>query len=264
MARCRPFEVRLPSRVCVYWLDIVFSRDVLCELASVGDLLLPQPSPPSAKRERDSDSPISSTSASTGSRAPLPLPQQQPQRVSISPGTSSLAGGSSGASFVDPMYSHASDAFAQQPSPADMLSHPSQAQTFTYAHLPTHSDELARVPDHVFQQTAEWLAPPQHRPSHQHQHAAAPIYAAPPAGHPPTSYGTTPVAEAYATYASQLAVQPGQLPTTAAGQGQDGNLDIWHTVPSSYECVFFPFYSGTGALVEKDWLIGTELDHRIG
>jgi hypothetical protein len=238
---------------------------VLCELASVGDLLLPQPSPSSAKRERDSDSPISlQSSTSAGSRAPPPPPQQQSQRVSISPGTSSLAGGSSGTSFVDPMYSHTPDAFAQQPSPADMLSHPSQAQTFTYAHLPTHSDELARVPDHVFQQTAEWLAPPQaHRPPHQHQHAAAPIYAAPPAGHPSTSYGTTPVVEAYATFASQLAVQPGQLPTTAGGQ--DGNMDIWHTVPSGYECVFFPFYSGTGALVEKDWLMGTELDHhRIG
>jgi hypothetical protein len=254
--------VFIASGLYLLVFDSVLSRDVLCELASVGDLPLPQASPSSAKRERDSDSPVSlqsSTSASTSSLAPPPPPppQQQPQRVSASPGTSSL-GGSSGTPFVDPMYSHSSDAFAQQPLPADILTHPTQAQNFTYAHLPTHSDELARVPGGlVYQQAAEtWPASSHpHRHQHPHQYPAAPMYAAQPTGHQPTSYGTPPGAEAYAAFVGApppLGVH-GQLPTP--GQGQDGNLDIWHTVPSGYECVLFPFYSGAGARVEE-WLIG--------
>jgi len=230
--------------------------DVLYELASVGDLPLPMPSPPSAKRERDSDSPISlqsSTSASTSNRAPLPQPQphpshqplqQQPQRVSVSPTTSSLCG-SSGTPFVDQLYtSHASEAFAQQV-PTDILSHPQTQQGFTYAHLPTHSDELARVPSHVFQPGPEtWLAPqPQahaHRHQqhqHQHQHAAAAIYA-PSASHQGTPYGTPPGAEAYTTFVAapqQQQQQQQQSLGPGPGHGQDGNVDIWHTVPSGYE-----------------------------
>jgi hypothetical protein len=247
--------------LCLLVFDSIFPRDVLVELASVGDLPLPQPSSSSAKRERDSDSPVSlQSSTSASSRAPPPQPQQQPQRVSVSPGTSSLGGGSSsGASFVDPMYAHSSDAFAQQPSPADILSHPPQVQSFTYAHLPTHSEELARMPGHVFQPATEtWLAPSHaHRHPHQHQHTGAPIYAAPPAGHQQTLYGTPSGAEAYTAFVAApppLGVQ-GQLPTP--GQGQDGNLDIWHTVPSGYECVFPPFYSGTSTSARvEDWLIG--------
>ncbi|KAI0248863.1 fungal-specific transcription factor domain-containing protein [Lactifluus subvellereus] len=207
-------------------------RDVLCELASVGELPLPQPSPSTSKRERDSDSPVSlqsSTGASTGSRTAPPQPQQQSQRASVSPGTSSLGGGS-GTPFMDPMYSHSSDTFAQQASPADILPHPPQAQSFAYAPLPTHSDELARVPGHVFQSAVEtWLAPAHgHRQQHQHQHAAAQIYAPPGAGHQPTSYGTPPGAGTYATFVGAPAPPLGV-------QGQDGNLDIWHTVPSGYE-----------------------------
>jgi hypothetical protein len=87
---------------------------------------------------------------------------------------------------------------------------------------------------------------PQHQ--HQHQHAAASIYATPAAGHQQTSYETPPGAEAYSAFVAGVQVQ-GQLPTP--GPGQDGNLDIWHTVPSGYEYVF----SGPGARVE-DWLIG--------
>ncbi|KAI9511917.1 fungal-specific transcription factor domain-containing protein [Russula earlei] len=235
--------------------------DVLYELASVGDLPLPLPSPSSAKRERDSDSPVSlqsSTSASTGSGPPLP----QPQRVSVSPGTSSLGGGSSGTPFVDRLYSHPSEAYAPQP-PTDILSHPPQPQNFAYAHLPTHSDELARVPGHVFQPSPEaWLAPPPpqaHSHRHQHQHQHTPLYAPPPAaGHQQTSYGTPPNVEGYTTFVAPQPPPMGGPP--APGQGvQDGggNVDIWHTVPSGYECVPFPFYSGAGgAHVVGDWLIG--------
>jgi len=232
------------------------------------------PSPPSAKRERDSDSPISlQSSTSTGSRAPPPQPphqqarqqqqqQQQPQRASVSPTASSLGGASSGTPFVDQLYSHASEAFAQQ-APPDIMPHPTQTQGFAYAHLPTHSDELARVPGHVFQPAPEsWLAPPQahpHRHQHPGQHAAAPIYGPPTTSHQGTPYGTPPGAEAYTTFVAPQPMGAGALPAVPApgpGQGQDGNVDIWHTVPSGYECVPFPFYSGAGGARVGDWLIG--------
>lgn len=250
--------------------------DVLYELASVGDLPLPMPSPPSAKRERDSDSPISlQSSTSTGSRAPPPQPPhqqarpqqqqqppQQPQRASVSPTASSLGGASSGTPFVDQLYTHAPEAFAQQ-APPDIMPHPTQTQGFAYAHLPTHSDELARVPGHVFQPAPEsWLAPPQthpHRHPHPGQHAATPIYGPPTASHQGTPYGTPPGAEAYTTFVAPPSLGAGALPAVPApgqGQGQDGNVDIWHTVPSGYECVPFPFYSGAGGARVGDWLIG--------
>ena len=249
-------------------------RDVLYELASVGDLPLPAASPSTAKRERDSDSPVSlqsNTSASTSSRGPPPPQQQQPQPpqqprpVSLSP--ASLAG-SSGTPFVDQLYSHPSDAFAQQQAPPDILSHPAQAQSFAYPHLPTHSDELARVPGHVFQSAPDaWLtaaAPHGHAHTHrhqQHQHAAAPIYVPTPASHQQASYGTPAGAEAYTTFvASSMGAPslsgPGQGHGHGHGQGQE-NVDIWHTVPSGYECVLFPFYSGAGSAPRVgDWLIG--------
>ncbi len=257
----------------------VIYRDVLYELASVGDLPLPTSSP-TAKRERDSDSPISlqsNTSASTSSRGPQPpaaAPQQQqpppapqqPRRVSLSP--ASLGGGSNGTPFVDQLYSHPSEAFAQQQAPPDILSHPAQAQGFAYAHLPTHSDELARVPGHVFQ-SAEWLtASAPHGHTHRHPHAAAPIYVPTPASHQQASYGTPPGAEAYTTFVAPSMGAPTLSGPTAGpgqghgqghgqGQGQDGSVDIWHTVPSSYEYVLFPFYSGAGsAPLVGDWLIG--------
>jgi hypothetical protein len=233
------------------------------------------PSPSSAKRERDSDSPVSlqsSTSASTGSRAPphppaQPQPAQQPQRVSVSPTASSL----SGTPFVDQLYSHASEAFAPQ-APPDILSHPAQTQSFAYAHLPTHSDELARVPGHVFHPGPEtaWLAHPQahahshghghgHGHQHQHQHAAASIYGPPPSSHQATPYGTPPGSETYTPFVTQgLAAGPGGPGGPAPGPGQDGsNVDMWHTVPSGYECVLFPFFSGAGGAPRVgDWLIG--------
>jgi hypothetical protein len=246
--------------------------DVLYELASVGDLPLPIPSP-SAKRERDSDSPISlqsNTNANTSRGPAPPPPQAQPQRLSLSPGASSLGAGSSGTPFVDQLYSHPSEAFAPQRAPPDILSHPAQAQSFAYAHLPTHSDELARVPNHVFQSAPEtWLNPHAHAHAHTHrhqpQHAAAPLYVPTTASHhQPASYGTPPGAEAYTTFVAASsggpalsAPGPGPGPGPQGyGQGQDGNVDIWHTVPSGYEYVF-PFHSGAGgAPCVGDWLIG--------
>ncbi|KAF8486393.1 fungal-specific transcription factor domain-containing protein [Russula ochroleuca] len=210
--------------------------DVLYELASVGDLPLPIASP-SAKRERDSDSPVplqSNTNANTGNRVP-PLPPQQPPRQRAQP---------------------------------DILSHPAQAQSFAYAHLPMHSDELGRVPSHVFQSAPEsWLTPATHAHAHahrQHQHTAAPIYVPTAASHQQASYGTPPGAEAYTTFvASSLGAQALSAPAQGHGHGhghghgQDGNVDIWHTVPSGYEYVLFPFSSGAGGAPRVgDWLIG--------
>ncbi|KAH9033208.1 hypothetical protein EDB83DRAFT_2319081 [Lactarius deliciosus] len=238
--------------------------DVLYELASVGDLPLPQPTQPSAKRERDSDSPVSmqsSASASTSSRAPPKAPQQPTQRVSVSPPTSSL-----GTPYIDPLYSHPSDAFAQPP--ADILPQSAQpAQSFAYAHLPTHSDELARVPvpGHVFQSAESWLAPHAHRPQahaqQQHPHAA-PMYAA--AHQQPTSYGTPPTADAFNAFVASLDPSASTAAQGQQGQqGQDGGVDMWQTVPTGYEFVF-PFPPGAGhgsagghfaagAAVLEDW-----------
>ncbi|KAH9173662.1 fungal-specific transcription factor domain-containing protein [Lactarius sanguifluus] len=210
--------------------------DVLYELASVGDLPLPQLTQPSAKRERDSDSPVSmqsSASASTSSRAPGPskAPQQPTQRVSVSPPTSSL-----GTPYVDPLYSHPSDAFAQPP--ADILPQSAQpAQSFAYAHLPTHSDELARVaPGHVFQPTEPWLAPHAHRhQAHAQQHPhAAPMYAT--AHQQPTSYGTPPTTDAFNAFVASLDPSTSTAAQGQQGQqGQDGGVDMWQTVPTGYE-----------------------------
>jgi hypothetical protein len=183
--------------------------------------------------------------------------------VSLSPAS---LGGSSGTPFVDQLYSHPSDAFAQQQAPPDILSHPAQAQSFAYPHLPTHSDELAQVPGHVFQSSPEaWLtaaAPHGHAHAHaqrhqQHQHAAVPIYVPTPASHQ-QAYGTPPGAEAYTTFVGPSMGAPSlSTPTAGSGQVQDGNVDIWHTVPSGYECVLFPFYSGAGSASRVgDWLIG--------
>jgi hypothetical protein len=86
------------------------------------------------------------------------------------------------------------------------------------------------------------------------------MYAPHPASHQGTPYGTPPGAEAYTTFIAapqQQQQQQQQALGPAPGQGQDGNVDIWHTVPSGYECVLFPLYSGAGAAhVVGDWLIG--------
>jgi hypothetical protein len=218
--------------------------DLLYELASVGDLPLPQPTQFSAKRERDSDSPVSmqsSASTSTSGRPPKAPQQQQQQqqqpaqRVSVSPPTSNL-----GTPYVDTLYTHPSDAFG--PPPADILPPPSAqpppAQSFAYAHLPTHSDELGRV--HVFQSAETWLAPQPHAPhrhqqqqqqphaQHQHVRAAAPMYA-----HQPASYGAPPNTDT--SFNAYVASLDPQGHTGVQGQQQDAGVDMWQTMPTGYE-----------------------------
>ncbi|KAF8268480.1 fungal-specific transcription factor domain-containing protein [Lactarius quietus] len=209
--------------------------DLLYELASVGDLPLPQPTQLSAKRERDSDSPVSmqsSASTSTSGRAPGPskAPQQQQQqpaqRVSLSPPTSSL-----GTPYVDTLYSHPSDAFG--PAPADIL--PPPAQSFAYAHLPTHSDELGRV--HVFQSAEPWLAPPPHAHRHQPQQQQHPQHVRAPMYQPTTSYGAPPNPDTFNAFVASL--DPSTSAAAAAQaqgqQGQDAGVDMWQTMPTGYE-----------------------------
>src|SRR6266404_1164872 len=207
------------------------------ELASVGDLPLPQSTQVSAKRERDSDSPVSlQSNASTSTINRVAVPAKAPtRRVSVSPPTSSL-----GTPYVDQLYS---DAFAQAAPPADILPQPAQpAQSFAYAHLPTHSDELARVPvpGHVYQTSSadtSWLAPGPH--THRHQPHVASLYAS-------TSYGTPPnTADAFTGYVAQVQ-QGGQDDGSGAGPSGGGGVNMWQTVPTGYEFVF-PFPHNTGA-----------------
>lgn len=182
----------------------------------------------------------SSASSSTSGRAPAP-PHQSTQHVSVSPPTSSLS-----TPYVDALYSHPSDAFGQPAPPADIL--PPAAQSFAYAHLPTHSDELARGPvGHVYQSPETWLAPASHAHRHQphaqqqHPHAAH-VRTAPsmyPTHQHPTSYGAAPTADTYSAYVASLDAVQGQ------GQGQDSGIDMWQTVPTGYEFVF-PFTPGAG------------------
>ena len=62
-----------------------------------------------------------------------------------------------------------------------------------------------------------------------------------------------PGAKAYMTSVAPLMGAPSlSTPTAGPGQGQDGKVDIWHTVPSDYECVLFPFYSGAGNAMLPD------------
>ncbi|KAI0260433.1 fungal-specific transcription factor domain-containing protein [Gloeopeniophorella convolvens] len=207
--------------------------DVLYELASVGKLPLPQPSPPSAtKRERDADSPASQlSSASTSSRSALqpPPPQpppHQPQRASISPPMSSMR-----TPFVDSIFSHGAGGFAQQP-PPDILTPQPTAQSFAYTPLPRHSDEIARMPPHAFSAADAWLtqAPPpqpQHHTHQPHQHQQPQHMQM----YEQATYGTPPAGvDAFTTF---------QLGGLAAGpqapQPADGGVDMWQSVPSSYD-----------------------------
>jgi hypothetical protein len=187
----------------------------------------------------------SSASTSTSGRppkAPQQQQQQQPaQRVSVSPPTSSL-----GTPYVD-LYT---DAFGQPP--ADILPPSAQppAQSFAYAHLPTHSDELARV--HVFQTAEPWLPPHAHRHQQPHaqqqQHAAhvrAPPAPPPPpmyAAHQPASYGASPNPDTFSAYAllDASTSAAGAAQGQQQGQQQDGGVDMWQTMPTGYEFVF-PF-----------------------
>ncbi|KIM80404.1 hypothetical protein PILCRDRAFT_789690 [Piloderma croceum F 1598] len=105
--------------------------DVLCELASVGDFPLPQPSPVSNnKRERDSDSPISAGSAPPSSISSESSP-------GFPDGPRNIAGSRRVTSKESRIPSAATNLTPMQ--------QPDVSSTFS---LPMHSDELARLPLH--------------------------------------------------------------------------------------------------------------------
>ncbi|KAG6805083.1 hypothetical protein H0H93_005668, partial [Arthromyces matolae] len=63
----------------------LLERDIMFELASVGDLQLPNPSPPSYtnsnKRERDSDSPVGSGTLSSPLSTSTPITPEAPRAI---------------------------------------------------------------------------------------------------------------------------------------------------------------------------------------
>ena len=140
------------------------SRDILYELASVGDLPLPQASPaPSNKRERDSDSPVSSGAISIASDSPRGNMLVESyrtfagsRRVSKDHNGSTLKDGPSlaAATFAQPLPRPPSALPAAASAAAsDAEKHAANADgsggaaSPSFA-LPVHTDELGRLPLH--------------------------------------------------------------------------------------------------------------------
>ena len=132
--------------------SLSLGRDILCELATVGELPLPQASPMSTnKRERDCDTPRSVAS----SESPQPITQEEGPRVIAGSRRVNKDLSSSGQSMRAGQSQHQSS--QQQPQPqlptsstATSSRLPTQhavPSTSTYA-LPVYSDELGRLPLH--------------------------------------------------------------------------------------------------------------------
>ncbi|KZT23297.1 hypothetical protein NEOLEDRAFT_1180171 [Neolentinus lepideus HHB14362 ss-1] len=131
--------------------------DILCDLASVGDLPLPQPSPAPSKRERDSDEPIGqseSRSPSYSGDVSHPANGQRhiagTRRVSKDQTPTSPISGAASAS-----------------SPSTQIYHPqNQIMSNSVFTLPIHSDELGRLPLHPnFSPQTQPISPVQQQPS---------------------------------------------------------------------------------------------------
>ncbi|OCH86476.1 hypothetical protein OBBRIDRAFT_737959 [Obba rivulosa] len=119
--------------------------DILYELASVGDLPLPQPSPPNQnKRERDADSPISAGSPASPA-ASSSTASEGPRNIAGSRRVSKEVN-SSNAHLAQTPQTPASSQYGPAPFPGTVPSRNMQ-NTHTFS-LPTHSDELGRMPLH--------------------------------------------------------------------------------------------------------------------
>ncbi|KAI0819293.1 fungal-specific transcription factor domain-containing protein [Trametes gibbosa] len=156
--------------------------DILYELASVGDLPLPQASPaPNHKRERDSDSPMSSAAPTPASDSCVPSPSERAMAGSrrVSKDAPSLAS----ATFAQPLRSQSqthskSQSTASTPSAtSDTEKAPASAAAAAAAAaagktvgggngaffaLPLHTEELGRLPLHPGFSTVyppEWPPP---------------------------------------------------------------------------------------------------------
>lgn len=171
-------------------------RDIIYELAAVGDLPLPQPSPPTSnKRERNADEPISSSIPSEASKATSPAGQPSDTRAMA--GNSRLHKDSSISKPMDQQYPRSSQSpeqgstVSQVPSPSQHgsgLQSRQQSQTqlneeqassmpssvplvAQYYTLPVYSNDLGRLPIHgqlsFAEQARAQLQPPQppHKPT---------------------------------------------------------------------------------------------------
>ncbi|TFK36748.1 fungal-specific transcription factor domain-containing protein [Crucibulum laeve] len=123
--------------------------DILYELASVGELPLPQPSPPTQnKRERDADSPISSATSGT----PMPPSFDGPRNIAGSKRVQkdspmpSTDPNPARAAQQQSMSQHCSEPSGLMPKHEDTQMPPTlQQQLFT---LPVYSNELGSLPLH--------------------------------------------------------------------------------------------------------------------
>ena len=145
---------------CLFNLSFqsVFGRDILCELATVGELPLPQASPMSTnKRDRDSDTPRSVAS----SESPQSVIQEDSprviagsRRVNKDPSSSSQSMRTTQSQHQPnqqqrhpPQLPTSSMTTSKQPTQHADRSTTSVPPTPTYA-LPVYSDELGRLPFH--------------------------------------------------------------------------------------------------------------------
>ncbi|KAH9910329.1 fungal-specific transcription factor domain-containing protein [Epithele typhae] len=139
--------------------------DILYELASVGDLPLPQASPaPSQKRERDSDTPMSTsaTPLNAVSPPPPPPPLPPPANAATPPVPLSTLWSSTRRQKDGP--SLAAQTFAAPVSARASAAAPSSEAGSSAFTLPLHTEELGRMPLHPGfsgTYTSNW---------HQHQH----------------------------------------------------------------------------------------------
>ncbi|KAI0706989.1 fungal-specific transcription factor domain-containing protein [Earliella scabrosa] len=146
--------------------------DILYELASVGDLPLPQASPaPSHKRERDSDSPLSSA-VSVASDSPRSNMVVEGRAIAgnrrVSKETTSLAS----STFAQPLRAQSSTstlAVTDGDKPPSTSAQGTGSATAASFALPVHTDELGRLPVHSGEfnvsYAGDW--------PHQHQHVGA-------------------------------------------------------------------------------------------
>ncbi|KAF5359371.1 hypothetical protein D9756_003609 [Leucocoprinus leucothites] len=154
--------------------------DILYELASVGDLPLPQGSPPSNKRERDSDSPISSATSDLTSTPP-PLSDGS-RSVAGSKRVNKETGGIPNNRGSSRHHQPRSVPVLQQPPtvpsqgvPDSMMYDPSGSQQSQELYtLPLYSDELGRMPLHGDVKISPHAHAPSGSSSHPHSHTLEP------------------------------------------------------------------------------------------
>ena len=172
----------------------ILLRDILYELASVGDLPLPQVSPgPSNKRERDSDSPVSSGAVSIASDSPGSGMVTDTfrtfagsRRVTKELESANLKDGPSlaAATFAQPLPRSRSARPGHSSESEKQVANGGGATTTPSFALPVHTDELGRLPLHPgfnVSYSGEWQheaqpPPPSQAPQPQAHGGGAPPF----------------------------------------------------------------------------------------